>query len=156
MSHIATVECEIKDLDALERACVRLGLELRRNQKTYRWFGVSVGDEPLPEGLTAADLGHCEHAIGIPGDHEQDESRRPYEVGVCRRPVGPNGVRPAGYVLHFDGWLGGFGLVNRIGEQCHTLKQNYQLEVAKRQMQLKGYRVQERTAHGGIQLVCSK
>lgn len=152
MSHVATVsEIAITDLDMLDRACQRLGLELRRGQKTYHWFGESVGDHPLPAGFTVADLGKCDHAIGIPGDRDQPIQKRPYEVGVCRNPNG----RP-GYVLCLDQWLGGFGLVNRVGEDCGLLCQSYSAEVSKRTMQLKGFQVSERVVNGQLQVVCRK
>ncbi len=44
MSHVATIEIQIKDLAALKQAAKDLGLEFRENQKTYRWYGYSVGD----------------------------------------------------------------------------------------------------------------
>ena len=69
MSHVATINIEVKDLDALGIAAGRIGLELVRGQKEYRWYGQSVGDYPLPAGLTEADLGVCEHAIRIAGTH---------------------------------------------------------------------------------------
>jgi hypothetical protein len=36
MSHIAEVNLLVQDLNALQRACQRLGLELVRGQQTYR------------------------------------------------------------------------------------------------------------------------
>ena len=76
MSHIAEVNLLVQDLDALQRARHRLGLELVRHQQTYRWYGTSVGDHPLPTGFAKDDLGTCEHAIRIPGnDHA-------YEIGI--------------------------------------------------------------------------
>jgi hypothetical protein len=64
MSHITTIKVEIMDLDALDEACKPLGLELRRGQKKYRWYG----SQPKA----------CEHAIGIPKTNN-------YEVGVVRQ-----------------------------------------------------------------------
>ena len=57
MSHVTVIAVELKDLDALKAVCAALGLEFRENQKTYRWYGRHVGDFPIPEGLTKADLG---------------------------------------------------------------------------------------------------
>jgi len=42
MSHIVEVNLLVQDLNALHRACHRLGLELVRGQQTYRWYGRSV------------------------------------------------------------------------------------------------------------------
>jgi hypothetical protein len=39
MSHIAEVNLLVHDLNALHRACQRLGLELVRQQQTYRCYG---------------------------------------------------------------------------------------------------------------------
>jgi len=68
MSHIAEIEIEIKDLDALEAAARSLGLELARRQTTYRWYGELLEGHPLPAGFTKADLGRCDHAIRVPGN----------------------------------------------------------------------------------------
>src|SRR3990167_8580608 len=65
VSHVTQVEIEIRDLDALERACSKLGLSLRRGQETYKWYGRSVGDYPLPAGVKESDLGKCSHAIHL-------------------------------------------------------------------------------------------
>ena len=118
MSHIAEVNLLVQDLNALQRACHRLGLELVRGQQTYRWYGMSVGDHPLPTGFAKDDLGTCEHAIRIPGnDHA-------YEIGIVTRRDG----KP-GYVLLWDFYRGGFGLVDHVGEHAERLQQVYALEV---------------------------
>ena len=67
MSHVTVIAVELKDLDALKAVCAALGLEFRENQTTYRWYGRHVGDFPIPEGLTKADLGRCDHAIAVKG-----------------------------------------------------------------------------------------
>ena len=61
MSHISKIELEVQDLGVLGQACSRLGLELIRNQKTYRWYGKDA---------------QCDHAIKIPGAS--------YEIGVLK------------------------------------------------------------------------
>jgi len=62
MSHISKIELEVKDLGTLALACRRLGLELVRGQKTFKWYG--------------QEAGKCEHAIKVPGAS--------YEVGVAK------------------------------------------------------------------------
>lgn len=142
MSHVAEMELEIKSLEALEVACKRLGLELVKGQKTYKWWGHSVGDYPLPAGFTEADLGKCEHAIRIPGD------KRAYEIGVTKRRDG----KP-GYALLWDFYAGGYGLEAKIGPGGGLLKQSYSIQVAKKQMMRKGFRVTEKkNAKGEILL----
>lgn len=146
MSHVATVDIEVKDLDALQAACVRLGLELVRGQQTYKWYGTHVGDHPLPEGFAEEDLGKCDHAIRVPNNSQA------YEVGVVRRRDG----RP-GYTLMWDFWAGGQGLQAKVGPDCQHLKREYAAVVATRQAQRNGFRVQEhRRQDGSIQLVMSK
>jgi hypothetical protein len=149
MSHVATVQLEVKDLDALAKACQRLGLELRRGQKTYKWFGKHVGDYPLPAGFAIEDLGQCEHAIAIAGDPADSEA---YEVGVVKRRDGKGG-----YSLLWDFFGGGFGLQEKVGENCNALRQAYSIEIARKHAQAKGYQVQERVHQGGaIKLLLSK
>src|SRR4051812_32472193 len=114
MSHVATVDVEIKDLDALDAACKKLGLELVRGQTTFRWYGQHVGDYPLPAGFTGADLGTCEHAVRVPGRADA------YEIGVVRRRDGRSG-----WSLMWDFYAGGYGLMERVGENCQSLRREY-------------------------------
>ncbi len=62
MSHISKIELEVRDLSTLSQACFRLGLELIKNQKTFKWWG--SGD------------GQCDHVIKVPGAR--------YEIGVIK------------------------------------------------------------------------
>jgi hypothetical protein len=146
MSHIAQVDLHIKDLSALEKACAQLGLELVREQKTYKWYGRVVGDYPLPEGFQAHELGQCEHAIRIPGNSGA------YEIGVVARRDG----KP-GYLLLWDFWHGGFGLEERVGAECKKLRQSYAVQVATKQARGQGFRVQQHVGQDGkVRLTCSR
>ncbi|MDP2663651.1 MAG: DUF1257 domain-containing protein [Dehalococcoidia bacterium] len=80
MSHITTIEVEVKDLQALEKACERLGLTLARGQTTFKWYG--------------SQAAACAHAIKVPGAN--------YEVGVVQK--GRNFTLQADF---FDYHLGG-------------------------------------------------
>ena len=135
MSHVAKIEVEIKDLEALAAAAKRLGGELVE-QKHYAWYGTSVGDYPLPEGFTAADLGKCEQAIRFPGAK--------YEIGVVKRRDG----RP-GYTLLWDFWQGGYGLTKAIGDKGERLSQAYGVEAATRAARRQGYTVTEQQQADG-------
>lgn len=150
MSHVATVDLEIRDLDALASACRRLGLELMRGQTTYRWYGMHVGDYPLPVGFTAEELGTCEHAVRIAGDNVNREGGgAAYEIGVVRRRDG----RP-GYQLLWDFWQGGNGLQAKAGDDCNGLRREYAFEVARKQAMAQGFTVNEqRQADGSIRLL---
>ena len=61
MSHISKIELQVNDLGTLKQACSRLGLELIRGQKTFKWYGQD---------------GKCDHAIKVPGAN--------YEIGVLK------------------------------------------------------------------------
>ena len=138
MSHVASIELEIKDLSALHRAAQTLGLEFRTGQKTYRWYGVSVGDFPLPEGFAAGELGQCEHALSV------KDNPGAYEIGVVKRRDG----KP-GYTLLWDFFSGGYGLQDKVGINASKLKQRYQVEVFRREMAKKGMHVTERIDANG-------
>lgn len=129
MSHVVDMECEVKDLDALEKCAPDLGMELVK-ASTYKWFGRHVGDYPLPEGFTKTDVGKCDYVLRIKGDREA------YEVGVVKRKDGQ-----PGYQLLWDFWAGGYGLQEKIGANGGLLKQSYSAQVTKKQMIREGYRV---------------
>jgi hypothetical protein len=132
MSHIATVDVEIKDLDCLEKAAARLGLEFNRDKTTFRWYGHFVGDykdhtAKLKElGIDPKDYGKCQHTLSVPGNSSA------YEVGVVAKPGG-------GFVLLWDFWNGGFGLMEKLSADADKqrigvgkLQQAYAVEVAKK------------------------
>lgn len=142
MSHITSIAIEIRDLDALEAAARELNATLVRNQRTYTWYGKSVGDYPLPEGFTADMLGKCEHAIKLPGTN--------YEIGVTRHLT-----KPSAYTLLYDFW--GYGgsfhdghkLKNHFGEGLCRLVQLYGVHAATRTARARGHAVQRQTLPNG-------
>jgi hypothetical protein len=136
MSHVTKIELEIQDLATLQRACRRLHLEFLENQQTYTWYGRFVGDAPLPEGFTAADLGKCQHAIRVPG--------AAYEIGVVHR--------QGKYHLLWDSWHSG-GLERVLGPGAGRLKQAYAIERVTQEARLKGYRLCEKQVNNSVQLV---
>ena len=130
MSHVVTIKTVLKDIDAVEAVCKELGLTFKENQRTYSWWGTSVGDYPLPKGFTKEDLGKCDHAIGIPGTD--------WEVGVVKLRDGQEG-----YTLIFD-FFGSRGqpiLQALGGEQANKFSQLYGVHVATMQAQKRGLRV---------------
>lgn len=61
MSHVAICKTEpgkplIVDLEAVKLAAKNLGLKCEE-RSTYKWWGHSVGDYPIPHGYTADELG---------------------------------------------------------------------------------------------------
>ena len=150
MSHVATIDLEIKDLDALAAAAKFIGLEFVKGQETYKWYGSHVGDYPLPQGFKASELGKCEHALRIP--KSENTSENCYEVGVVRRRDG----KP-GYTLLWDFWNRGYGLQDKIGDNGSRLKQEYAAAVATRHAQRQGYRVtRTQKEDGRVILTASK
>ena len=100
-----------------------------RDQKTYRWYGRSVGDYPIPEGFTAEDLGKCDHVITVDGSD--------YDIGVVR-----NKTNDGTYSLLFDFWGTGKQIVDVLGNQTEKLKSAYNEQVALKVARSKGHRVQ--------------
>lgn len=80
MSHCVSIAITIHDLDALAAAVAELGGQLVRNVTSYNWYGRSVGDYPLPAGITVDMLGHCQHVIRFPGVR--------YEIGLVKTAQG--------------------------------------------------------------------
>ena len=142
MSHVATVELEIKDLACLKKACKELGLEFRENQNTFRWYGQWVNDYGAQDaayknGIKTEDYGKCLHAIGIPNNNKA------YEVGVVKAPNGP------GFTLVWDFYAGGHGLQAAIGQDGNMLKQGYAKEVAKKKARNMGFTLSEQKLEDG-------
>lgn len=138
MSHISEVSIQVKDLNALEAAAVRMGGELVRGKTSYVWFGQWVGDSPMPPGLTKADLGKCDHAIKFPGVK--------YEVGVVAQADGT-------FRLQFDFW--DRGLREIMGQDGKPLVQAYAVEKAKIEARRMGRSVirESINADGSVKLV---
>jgi hypothetical protein len=135
VSHIATIACEVRDLDAFEAAVRRLGGEFRRGQPTYRCYpGGYQGDTPLPAGMTLDQWGKCDHAARFAGCD--------YEVGLVRQ---PNGT----YQLRWDYWSPG-GLLHHLGgEAAPRLVQAYAVEKAKAEARRMGLEPAETTLADG-------
>lgn len=164
MSHVATVQIEIKSLEDLEAACKSLGLEFVRDQKTYKNFFTGMDeesarglcrdleispDEVMPAGFDFSEVGQCVHAIRVADEIARRDT--PYQIGVVPRRDG----RP-GYQLLFDVFNavnGGKGLDHFIGHSGNRLSQAYATQAARRTMIAQGYRAQEtRLPNGTIKL----
>jgi hypothetical protein len=160
MSHVATVDVKITDLNAIKKACEKLGFAFKEGQKTYRWFGQWVDDSPVPESMfetaeelarvrampreerkayMTARLGKCAHAISIPG--------AAYEIGLR-----PNS--DGSYTLAFD-WYGQTAMLNALGgAKAPKLVQGYATEKMIIEATRLGHAVesQETLANGDIRL----
>jgi hypothetical protein len=113
MSHVVSTKCKILDLLALQEAAESIGLEFRAGQTSYRWYGHSVGDYPLPAGFSEKDLGKCVHALHVKGNNTA------YEIGIVKSKV------HEGYELVYDFWNQGHGLLPVVGTDAYKLTQAY-------------------------------
>lgn len=141
MSHIVLCSMEVKSLPAVKAACKRLGMEFRQGQKTFRWFGVSVGDYPVPDGIKPAQIGQCDHALHVPGVN--------YEVGLRQN------AKTGGYKLAYDfygshGEHDGQKLQAKVGNNCGLFMQAYGLELGKIEARARGRLVTEKVMANGI------
>lgn len=142
MSHITTIDLRIDDLDALSKACERLGLELIRGQKTFNGY----------------TKGKCDHAMRVKGMPET------FEIGLAKRKDGK------GFDLKMDGHMGPtYGpskpLYDKIGYEAPSygkaasvskLKDWYAAEVTKKQMLKRGFMVRATQQQGKVEILCSR
>lgn len=136
MSHVSRIDLEITDLHILKKACQRLGFQFMEHQHTYAWYGRVVEPDkyPLPEGLTLADLGTCDHAIKVPTAR--------YEIGI--KQLGRQ------YHLLLDYWDS--RLEQAVGPHGGKLKQAYAIEQTISAARKKNYRVVEAITNAGVRL----
>lgn len=150
MSHVASVDVEVRDLDALRAAADRLGFEFREGQRTYKWFGRFLNDwrssrSAVSKGVDPATFGTCDHALRIKGAGDSQ-----YEVGVTAMPDGT-------YRLVYDSWSGGGQAIERLaGVDCVRLQGEVAAEQATRFAQRRGYRVQREDEGAVVRLVLKK
>jgi len=148
MSHVAAVQLEILDLKALKATAERLGFEFVENKKNFKWYGRWLNDwrdntrAAALQGFDPKTFGTCEHVIRIPGGDVHQ-----YEIGVVKARSGN------GYELIYDAF-GAYGakLEQMGGQGMVKFKQPYGIEVAKRLLIKKGYRVNEIVKDGRIRL----
>ena len=129
MSHVDTNMVLIKDLAVLQDTIRQhTDVEFILHRKTYKWYGASVGDYPLPPGITKDMLGKCDHVIRLKGCE--------YEIGVVRV--------DGGWRLAYDFWGPGQALKQRFGDKLNGLMDEYQHQLARKTM--KGYSVHKITS----------
>lgn len=117
MSHVAKVNCIIKDLDALGEAAQKFNAELVRDKKTFKMWG----NEKQP----------CIHAIKLNGDASA------YEVGLrYNSATDPD----AGFEFACDFYDG--KLAKAFGPELVSLRNEYQAVVAENTLRKRGWRVQ--------------
>lgn len=129
MSHITTLTLQVTCLDSFALACQQRGVELKRDQHTFRNF--------------AGQRTKCDMAVVDPTNKEA------YEIGLIRSPDGKS------YAVQMDNWDGGKGLNAKVGENAGLLMQSYGINAARRQAQKQGMAVfEERLPDGSVRLKC--
>ena len=143
MSHITDVRLQVADLDALAEACERLGLELKKGQKTYRWYGRFLADSEegreAAKRFDASTFGKCDHAIAVKGDASA------YEIGLVSNAEGS-------YDLLYDGWSSqGRRLEAAAGAKLSGLRREYAAAVAvnRARAKLKDWKVERQDFPSG-------
>lgn len=114
MSHIATMQCQIKDLSALEEALGKFNAELRRDQTTFKSYPGTPN--------------RCKHAIRL------KDQPTAYEVGLQQRAEADESYDLA--CDFFDGKLG-----RAFGDQLVNLRNEYLATVAENSLSRRGYRI---------------
>lgn len=157
MSHVVTIETQIKDLEALKAACVRLGWQFNENQPTYKWFGKWVDDSPVPTHLFTKQenaliaamtkehrqhyltkrMGTCLHSITVPGCD--------YEIGVKGQ--------PGNYKLAWDNW---HQIEDTIGTGACKLVQAYAIEKTRLELHRNGYSCKESAKEDGTVILTAE
>jgi hypothetical protein len=153
MSHVATIAIAINSFEALEAAAKRLGGTITE-ATTYKWYGRSVGDYPLPEGFTEAELGNCHFKINFanapaPGAYI---SNYQYEVGIVdthKLPLDHPARRAAKgrYTLLYD-WFDPT-LLHRMGTNGANLTHAYAVETTLATLRKRNLRITETKDQNG-------
>jgi hypothetical protein len=142
MSHITKINLIVKDLDAMDRATKRLGLELIRGQKTFISY----------------TSGQCDHVLRVAG------SPGAYEIGLIKRADGK------GYDLGWDAHMSihypptkalydkvGYSQKETVqGANANKLLDWYAAEVARKQMSKQGFQVNMVQQDRRVQVLCRK
>ena len=114
MSHVSTVQANIKDLDALEVAAAHLGGKLERDVASFSYWNRRASP--------------CAHRLVFEGRMYG----APIHVGVVKAAEGGEG-----FLLAMDNDV----VRHVVGRDAGLLRQRYSVEVAKRTAQLRGMRV---------------
>jgi hypothetical protein len=122
----------VRDLDALQEAAEACGLELRRDQKTYAWWGRYEGDSHAFGDHDPKEFGTCAHAIGRPGTTPQNGHGTEWEIGVVQAKDGD------GYDLLLDTFgSSGRRLEALAGPNLSKLRREYSTALSKKRAEAK-------------------
>jgi len=115
VSHVVTATATYNSLDTLALAADKLGLELIRDKKNFKWFGRWVndyhgGNAAYKHGIDPKTYGQCDHVLkrrGVEGA---------YEIGLVSNDSGA-------YRIVYDNYASGnilHGIVGASGEHLAT------------------------------------
>ena len=147
MSHIATIQTSITDIEAVKLACKELGLTFKENQKTCDFWPTGGKPQQHP----------CDHAIGLPA------GKYAMELGLVKTDKGYDLV--GDNLLHLseknkdasgEYWCQEIFGMNRnpLGEKYGKFLQSYGLNKASLEARRKGYLVTRQAGkNGAIKLV---
>jgi hypothetical protein len=126
VSHVAVVNCIVKDLEALGKACAKKNARLNVGAKTFKSFSTE----------------RCEHSITLL------DNPKAFEVGLLRDP------KSEGWKFGFDDYgHAGRALVDRFGEGLEVLQNEYLAVIAEDQLRRDGFMVERLEAGQRIELV---
>ena len=140
MSHVADVDCRIKDLDAFKTAVEALGGEYLPDETNIRWYGRFLddwsSDAAARNRIDPKRFGKSDAGIArFPGCT--------YDLGLLKNEDGS-------YTPYYDSYGQGHGLMKVLGGMdCPKLKNEYAAAVAIRTMARKGFRVTRTVAKDG-------
>ena len=140
MSHISTCKLMVSDLDAFDAACRSLGLDFKRGQKSHRTYAGAQND--------------CEHAVTLHGcEYELGLVRATYDEASGELKQDANG---SAFMVNYDSWAGGDGMMDVVGKDCNKLLQAYGVEAAKAKARQLGMAVKVQTLQdGSVKLTCT-
>lgn len=126
MSHVAKVECLVRDLDALEQATKKFNATLVRGKRTFNMWG-------SPKA--------CIHAITVDG-----AGPRAYEVGLTQ----VNAADPNTFEFACDFYDG--SLARTFGANLVNLRNEYHAQVAENMAGADRWRVTREETPTGVRL----
>lgn len=121
MSHMTTISIEVRDLEALEQACRRLGLTLVRGKNKARFYNHNTAE--------------CDHVIEVPASA--------HDIGVVKEADGT-------YRLQTDFYgMEGERVKKLCGDDLSKLMQAYGVEKSKVEARRKGFSCFEEVMQDG-------
>lgn len=102
MSHVVTMELEVKNLEALKRCCQNVpGATFHEGRTDYRWVGTWVDDSPVPRNLFATEEGY-RRMVNLPREQRKKEMK--------------DLLNKCDHVISLDGYMGEVG-VFKVGDR---------------------------------------